>query len=44
MKGENIMKNFGYDPGTGSADDAINNIARLTDISLKILSEIHAKL
>lgn len=36
--------NFGYDPGTGSADDAINNIARLTDISLKILSEIHAKL
>lgn len=36
--------NFGYDPGTGSADDAINSIARLTDISLKILSEIHAKL
>lgn len=37
-------KNFDYDRGTGSADDAVNNIARLADISLKILDEIHTKL
>ena len=37
-------KNFDYDQGTGSADDAVNNIARLADISLKILDEIHTKL
>ena len=30
--------------GTGSADDAINSIAYLADISLKILDEIHTKL
>ena len=37
-------KNFDYDRGTGSAEDAVNNIARLADISLKILDEIHTKL
>lgn len=37
-------KNFEYDRGTGSADDAVNNIARLADISLKILEDIHTKL
>lgn len=36
--------NFEYDRGTGSADDAINSIAYLVDISLKILDEIHTKL
>lgn len=36
--------NFEYDRGTGSADDAVNNIARLADISLKILDDIHTKL
>ena len=41
--GENA-KNFEYDRGTGSADDAVNNVARLVDISLKILDEIHTKL
>lgn len=41
--GENA-KNFAYDQGTGSADDAVNNIARLADISLKILEDIHTKL
>lgn len=41
--GENI-KHFDYDRGTGCADDAINSIAYLADISLKILDEIHTKL
>ena len=41
--GENA-KNFEYDRGTGSADDAVNNIALLADISLKILDEIHTRL
>lgn len=41
--GENA-KNFTYDRGTGSADDAVNHIAQLADISLKILDEIHTKL
>lgn len=41
--GENA-KNFAYDQGTGSADDAVNNIARLADISVKILADIHTKL
>ena len=41
--GENAS-NFEYDRGTGSADDAINSIAYLADISLKILDEIHTKL
>ena len=41
--GENAS-NFEYNPGTGSADDAINSIAYLADISLKILDEIHTKL
>ena len=36
--------NFEYDRGTGSADDAVNNIAHLADISLKILEGIHTKL
>lgn len=36
--------NFEYDRGTGSADDAVNNISRLADISLKILENIHTKL
>lgn len=42
--GGDNMKNFEYDRGTGSADDAVNNIARLADISLKILDDIHTKL
>ena len=41
--GENA-KNFTYDRGTGSADDAVKHIAQLADISLKILDEIHTKL
>lgn len=41
--GENAS-NFDYDRGTGSASDAINGIAHLVDISLKILDEIHTKL
>ena len=41
--GENAS-NFEYNRGTGSADDAINSIACLADISLKILDEIHTKL
>lgn len=41
--GENA-KNFTYDRGTGSADDAVNNIVRLADISLKILDDIHTRL
>lgn len=41
--GENAS-NFEYDRGMGSADDAINSIAYLADISLKILDEIHTKL
>lgn len=41
--GENA-KNFAYDRGTGSADDAVKHIAQLADISLKILDEIHTKL
>lgn len=41
--GENA-KNFEYNRGTGSADDAVNSIACLADISLKILNEIHTKL
>lgn len=42
--GGDNTKNFDYDRGTGSADDAINAIARLIDISLKILDNIHTKL
>lgn len=42
--GGDNAKNFDYDRGTGSADDAVNAIARLTDISLKILEDIHTKL
>lgn len=42
--GGDDMKNFEYDRGTGSADDAVNNIARLADISLKILDDIRTKL
>lgn len=38
------VANFEYNQGTGSADDAINSIAYLADISLKILDEIHTKL
>mgnify|MGYP004475631557 FL=1 len=41
--GENA-KNFAYDRGTGSADDAVNNIMRLANTSLKILDDIHTKL
>lgn len=41
--GEN-SSNFDYNRGTGSAADAINGIAHLVDISLKILDEIHTKL
>lgn len=41
--GEN-SPNFEYDRGMGSANDAINSIAYLADISLKILDEIHTKL
>lgn len=41
--GENV-KHFDYDRGTGCADDAINSIAYLADISLKILEDIHTKL
>ena len=41
--GENAS-NFEYNQGTGSADDAINSIAYLANISLKILDEIHTKL
>lgn len=41
--GENTS-NFEYDRGMGSADDAVNSIAYLADISLKILDEIHTKL
>ena len=41
--GENA-KNFAYDRGTGSANDAINHIAQLANISLKNLEEIHTKL
>ena len=37
-------ENFEYDRGTGSADDAVNNIMRLADTSLKILDDIHTKL
>lgn len=42
--GGDNAKNFDYDRGTGSADDAVNAIARLVDISLKILDDIHTKL
>lgn len=41
--GENAS-NFEYNQGTGSADDAINDIARLADISLKILDRINIAL
>lgn len=41
--GENVS-NFEYNRGTGSADDAVNSIACLAHISLKILDEIHTKL
>ena len=41
--GENAS-NFEYDRGRGCADDAVNSIAYLADISLKILDEIHTKL
>ena len=42
--GGDNAQNFDYDRGTGSADDAVNTIARLVDISLKILDDIHTKL
>lgn len=42
--GGDNAKNFVYNRGTGSADDAVNAIARLVDISMKILDEIHTKL
>lgn len=42
--GGDNAKNFDYDRGTGSANDAVNAIAYLTDISLKILDDIHTKL
>lgn len=42
--GGDNAKNFDYDRGTGSADDAVNAIARLVDISIKILDDIHTKL
>lgn len=42
--GDDNAKNFDYDRGTGSADDAVNAIARLVDISMKILDDIHTKL
>ena len=42
--GGDNAKNFDYDRGTGSADDAVNAIARLVDISMEILDEIHTKL
>lgn len=42
--GDDNAKNFDYDRGTGSADDAVNAIARLVDISMKILADIHTKL
>ena len=42
--GGDNAKNFECDQGTGSANDAVNNIAILADISLKILDEIHTKL
>lgn len=42
--GGDNMKNFEYNRGTGSADNAVNNIVQLADISLKILDEIHARL
>lgn len=41
--GENAS-NFEYDRGMGSANDAINSIEYLADISLKILDEIRTKL
>lgn len=41
--GEN-SPNFEYNRGTGSVDDAVNSIACLADISMKILDEIHTKL
>lgn len=41
--GENAS-NFEYDRGMGSANDAINSIEYLANISLKILDEIHTKL
>lgn len=43
ISGENAS-NFEYDRGKGSADDAVNSIAYLADISLKILDEINTKL
>ena len=42
--GGDNAKNFDYDRGTGSADNAVNAIARLVDISMKILDDIHTKL
>ena len=42
--GGDNAKNFECDPGRGSADEAINNILCLADISLKILDEIYTKL
>lgn len=42
--GGDNAKNFDYDRGTGSADDAVNAITRLIDISMKILDDIHTKL
>lgn len=42
--GGDNAKIFDYDRGTGSADDAVNAIARLVDISMKILDDIHTKL
>lgn len=42
--GGDNAKSFSYDRGTGSADDAVNAIARLVDVSMKILNDIHTKL
>lgn len=42
--GGEIAKHFDYDRKTGCADDAINSIAYLADISLNILDGIHTKL
>lgn len=41
--GENSQY-FEYNQGTGSADDAINDITRLANISLTILDRIHIAL
>lgn len=37
-------KNFEYERGTGSADDAVNSIMQLVDSSIAVLEAIHTKL